>query len=58
MEFIECRGGYVTDYSMASDEFTFRDEIDVEVFFRVGSSKRPYQLDLNRMELSKDYFEY
>lgn len=55
MEFVRCGGGYSTDYSMADDEFTFRDEIDLRVFFMAGSSERIYKLDLDRMELSEDY---
>ncbi len=58
MEFIKCAGGYVTDYSMAADEFTLKDEIDVGVYFKVGSKERRYELDLNKMELSKEYFEF
>lgn len=58
MEFIKCVGGYVTDYSMAADEFTLKDEIDVRVCFKVGSKERMYSLDLNKMELSKEYSEF
>lgn len=58
MEFIECKGGFVTDYSMADDVFTFKDETEVNVYFKVGSKKRCYRLDLDRMELSKNYNEY
>lgn len=57
-EFIGCNGGYVTDYSMADDEFTFKDEIEVKVLFKVGSRERSYVLDLEKMKLSEDYFEY
>ena len=57
MEFIKCVGGYVTDYSMAADEFALKDEIDVRVCFKMGSKERIYRLDLNKMELSKDYSE-
>ena len=57
MEFIQCAGGYVTDYSMADDVFTLKDEIRVKVYFKVGSKERMYILDLDRMELSEDYFE-
>ncbi len=57
-EFIRCSGGYETDYSMASDEFSFSDEINLRVIFRVGSFERSYKLDLDRMELSDDYYEY
>lgn len=57
MEFIECLGGFVTDYSMADDEFTFSDELDIRVILKKGSSRRVYHLDLEKMELSKDYME-
>lgn len=57
MEFIECAGGYVTDYSRVKDDFTLKDEIRVKVYFKVGSKERMYILDLDRMELSDDYFE-
>lgn len=58
MEFLRCAGGYVTDYSMAKDVFTVKDEIEVKVFFRAGSKERIYKLDLDSMELSKEYLEY
>lgn len=58
MEFVRCGGGYVTDYSMADDEFSFRDEIEIKLYLKAGSSQRIYELDLDRMELSEDYFEY
>ena len=57
-EYIGCRGGYVCDYDSPSDEFTMSDEIDVHVRFRVGSKGRAYDLDLDRMELAEDYFEF
>ena len=56
-EFIRCSGGYETDYSMASDVFSFSDEINLRVIFRVGSCERSYRLDLDRMELSDDYYK-
>lgn len=55
MEFVRCAGGYVTDYSMADDEFSFGDEIELRVYLKAGSSERAYELDLDRMELSEDY---
>lgn len=58
LEFIKCDGGYVTEYSIAHDEITMKDEIDIGVWFKAGSKKRNYKLDLDRMELSRDYFEY
>ena len=58
MEFLECTGGYVTKYSMADDEFTLIDEVEVNVSFRAGSKRRLYRLDLDSMELSEKYFEY
>lgn len=58
MEFLRCSGGYVTDYSRVDDTFTVKDEIEVKVFFRVGSKERIYTLDLDRMELSSEYLEY
>lgn len=57
-EFIRCSGGYETDYSMASDVFSFSDEINLRVIFKVGSTQRSYKLDLDRMELSDDYYEF
>ena len=57
-EFIRCSGGYETDYSMASDEFRFRDEINLSVIFKVGSAQRSYKLDLDKMGLSDDYYEF
>ena len=57
MEFVRCSGGYETDYSMADDEFSFSDEINVRTIFKDGSSERPYRLDLDKMELSKHYYE-
>lgn len=56
-EFIKCKGGYVTDYSMADDEFTMKDKTDVGVYLKAGTETRLYELDLEKMELSKDYFE-
>ena len=58
MEFLRCAGGYVTDYSRADDVFTVKDEIKVKVYFKVGSKERQYILDLDRMELSSEYFEF
>lgn len=58
MEFIECRGGYVTDFTFASDNFEMKDELDLRVVFKAGSKKRVYDLDLKKMELSERYFEY
>lgn len=57
LEFLNCKGGYLCKYSMADDEFTFEDEMDIGVWFKAGSKKRLYKLDLDRMELSSDYFE-
>ena len=58
LQFIECRGGYVSDYRMADDEFVLKDEMEIGVYFKAGSKKRRYKLDLEKMELSEDYFEY
>jgi hypothetical protein len=58
LEFLDCRGGYVTDYTSVSDEFRMTGEIRVTVSFRAGSKKRIYDLDLDRMELSRDYREW
>ncbi len=58
MKFIECAGGYVTDYSRADDVFTLKDEIRVKIYFKAGPKERMYILDLDRMELDEDYFEF
>ena len=58
MEFVDCSGGYVTEYSGREDEFTMRDEINVRVIFSVGSEKRMYKLDLDSMEIDEKYFKY
>jgi hypothetical protein len=58
LEFLRCAGGYESKYLMADDEFILLDEIDVGVYFRAGSKERRYTLDLDRMELSKDYMEF
>lgn len=58
LEFLDCHGGYVTDYTTMSDEFKMTDEIKITVNFRAGSKKRIYDLDLDRMELSRDYREW
>ena len=58
MEFIECRGGYVTDFTFATDNFEMKDDLDLSVVFKAGSKKRVYDLDLKKMELSERYFEY
>ena len=57
MEFLKCDGGYVTEYSMADDRFTMKDETEVKVYFKAGPQKRIYHLDLDKMELGKDYWE-
>ena len=57
-QFIRCSGGYETDYSMASDVFSFSDEINLRVIFKIGSLQRSYKLDLDSMELSDDYYEF
>lgn len=57
MEFLKCDGGYVTEYSMADDKFIMKDETEVKVYFKAGLKKRIYHLDLDRMELGKDYWE-
>ena len=58
LEFIDCSGGYELDYSMARDEFNMLDEVDIKVSFRAGPKNRLYRLDLDKMELSENYFEY
>ena len=58
MEFIQCGGGYETDYSRIDDVFTLKDEFGIRVYFKVGSKERQYTLDLDRMELSEDYSEF
>uniref|UniRef100_UPI0025CD7C4C hypothetical protein n=1 Tax=uncultured Methanobrevibacter sp. TaxID=253161 RepID=UPI0025CD7C4C len=57
-EFLKCSGGYVIDYTFASDDFKMKDELELNVWFRVGSNDRVYKLDLDKMELSENYFEY
>ena len=47
-----------SDCSFASDKFSLKDEINVRVIFKVGSRERSYGLDLDKMELSKDYNEF
>lgn len=51
-------GGYESEYLGREDEFVMIDEINVKASFKAGSKIRSYRLDLDRMELSKDYFEY
>ena len=58
MEFIRCGGGYVTDYNRVEDEFSLKDEIRVKVYFKLGSKERMYILDLDKIELDEDYFEF
>ena len=58
LEFLGCHGGYVTDYNTADDRFKMTGDISVTVSFRAGSKKRIYDLDLDRMELSRDYREW
>ena len=58
-EFLECRGGYVTQATNYPHKFYFVDEIDVIVYFRVSANKeRFYHLDLEKMQLKNDYHEY
>ena len=57
LEFIECSGGYESEFSMRDDEFTLKDEIVVWVYLRAGSVKRQYKLDLDKMKLSDNYYE-
>ena len=57
LEFMGCSGGYKVETKYFS-EFIMPDELDLGVNFRVGSKRRHYKLDLDRMELSKEYFEY
>lgn len=59
LEFLHCRGGYVSEYVTLSDEFRMVDEIRISVTFRVGDNTvRIYDLDLDRFELSKEYHEF
>lgn len=58
MELIGCDGGFVTEYSRVGDVFSFKDETEVNVRFKVGSKKRCYRLYLDRMELSENYYEF
>lgn len=57
LEFIGCTGGYKVEIKYFS-EFLMPDELDLSVWFDAGSKKRSYKLDLDRMELNKDYFEF
>lgn len=59
LEFIDCRGGYKTDYTVCPDEFQLKDEVEVSVRFKLGSGKvRAYDLDLDRMKLSDEYHDW
>ena len=57
LEFMGCSGGYQVEIKYFS-EFIMVDEINLGVDFRVGSKRRHYKLDLDRMKLSEEYFEY
>ena len=56
-EFIRCSGGYELDVILAPYDIKLLDEIDISVHFKVGSDQWIYDLDLDRMELSKDHIE-
>lgn len=59
LEFIGCRGGYKTEYTVCPDEFQLKDEIEIYVRFKLGSGKvRVYDLDLDRIKLSEDYKDW
>ena len=59
LEFIDCRGGYKTEYTVFPDEFQLKDEIEILVRFRLGPDKvRVYDLDLDRMKLSEEYRDW
>ena len=55
-EFIRCSGGYVCEYSGRYDEFIMKNELDLRVIFKVGSTTTAYELDLDRMELGRKLF--
>ena len=57
LEFMGCSGGYQVEIKYFS-EFIMVDELNLGVNFRVGSKRRHYKLDLDRMKLSEEYFEY
>ncbi len=57
LEFIGCAGGYKVETKHFS-EFVMPDELNLSVWFDAGSKERSYNLDLDRMELNKDYFEF
>ena len=57
LEYMGCSGGYKVETKYFS-EFIMPDELDLGVNFRVGSKKRHYKLDLEKMKLSEDYFEF
>ncbi|WP_405268034.1 hypothetical protein [Methanobrevibacter sp.] len=56
-EFMGCSGGYQVKTKYFS-EFIMMDELDLGVNFKVGSKRRRYKLDLEKMKLSEEYFEY
>lgn len=57
LEFMGCSGGYQVEIKYFS-EFIMVDELNLGVNFRVGSKRRHYKLDLDRMKLREDYFEF
>lgn len=58
LEFIGCRGGYVTEFIFWPEEFKMIDKIEVRVYFNVDDKRyRVYDLDLERMQLNNDYYE-
>lgn len=56
LEFLRCNGGFVCEYSGRFDEFTMKNELDLCVIFKDGSTTRGYELDLDRMELGRKLF--
>ena len=52
LEFLDCRGGYKTDYTISPDEYRMIDEIDIKVRFKLKSEKlKIYKLDLDKKKL-------
>ena len=58
LEFLECRGGYLVDVRFGPFDMVMLDEIEIYVHLKSGSSTRIYRLDLDRMELDDDYYEW
>lgn len=51
-------GGYVTEYSSWPREFRLIDRIEISLHFRIGEKIRTYRLDIERMKLDENYYEF